>query len=60
MLHEVWAYKEHTACITEEFEIPQLAYHKGLSTPKKHHGESMGLHEFFHHSAIISCITFHI
>ena len=33
-----------------------LAYHKGLSILKKYHGESMGLHEFFHLSAIISCI----
>ena len=30
-----------------ECEIPQLAYHKGLLTLKKYHGDSMGLHEFF-------------
>ena len=34
--------------------------HRGLSTLKKYHGDGMGLNEFFHHSAIISCITFHI
>ena len=35
-------------------------YHKGLSTLKKYHGDSIGLHEFFHHSAIISCIALYI
>ena len=35
-------------------------YHNGLSTLKTYHNDSMGLHEFFHHSAIISCITFHL
>ena len=32
----------------------------GLSTLKNYQCDSMGLHKFFHHSAIVSCITFHI
>ena len=35
-------------------------HHSGLSTLKKYQSDSMGLHEFFHHSAIVSCITLHI
>ena len=31
-----------------------------LSNPQKYQCDSMGLHEFFHHSAIVSCITFHV
>ena len=34
--------------------------HNGLSTLKRYHNDSMGLHEFFHLSATISCITFHL
>ena len=37
-----------------------MKYHSGLSTLKKYQCDSMGLQEFFHHSAIVSCITFHI
>ena len=38
-----------------------ISYHNGLLTLKTYHDDSMGyLHEFFHHSAIISCITFHL
>ena len=35
-------------------------YHRGLSTLKKYQCDTMGLHKFFHYSAIVSCITFHI
>ena len=28
--------------------------------PSKYQSDAMGLHEFFHHSAIVSCITLHI
>ena len=31
-----------------------------LSNPQKYQCDSMGLHKFFHHSAIVLCITFHI
>ena len=31
-----------------------------LSNPQKYQCDSMGLHKFFHHSAIVSCITFHV
>ena len=34
-------------------------YHRGLSTLTKCHREAAGLQEFFHHSDILSCITFH-
>ena len=40
-------------------EIPQWSL-SVLSNPQKYQCDSMGLHEFFHHSAIVSCITFHI
>ena len=31
-----------------------------LSNPQKYQCDSMSLHEFFHHSAVVSCITFHV
>ena len=31
-----------------------------LSNPQKYQCDSMGLHEFFYHSAVVSCITFHV
>ena len=31
-----------------------------LSNPQKYQSDSMGLHKFFQHSAIVSCITFHV
>ena len=42
------------------FHRVRPSYHSGLSTLKKYQCHSMGLHEFFHHSAIVSCITFHV
>jgi hypothetical protein len=39
----------------QKFEYIAATEHKGLSTLKIYHGDSMGLHDFFHHSAIISC-----
>ena len=32
---------------------------RGLSTLTIYHREAVGLQEFFHHSDILSCITFH-
>jgi hypothetical protein len=46
-------------CTFQKEKSAQNYDHNGLSTLKKYHGDSMGLHEFFHHSAIISCINFH-
>ena len=37
-----------------------LFYHSGLSTLTKCHCEAVGLHKFYHHSDILSCITFQI
>ena len=41
------------------FTLPQWSL-SVLSNPQKYQCDSMGLHEFFHHSAIVSCITFHV
>ena len=45
---------------TKERKKLSKAYHKRLLTLKKYYGDGMCLHEFFHHSTIISRITFHI
>ena len=39
------------------FSIFDVTYHSGLSTLKEYHSDSMGLHEFFHRSAIFLKIT---
>ena len=47
-------------CQSSEGRPSLSSYHRGLSTLKKYQCDSMGLHKFFHHSAIVSCITFHL
>ena len=37
-----------------------FSYHRGLPTLTKYHREAAGRYEFFHHSDILSCITFDI
>ena len=54
------AFLENMNCTYLSGTWQQKSYHKGLSTLKKYQGKPMVLHDFFHHSAIISCITFHI
>ena len=55
--YKVWSY-----CWSFDVQhlSKEMSSHNGLSTLKTHHNDPMGLHEFFHHSAIVSCITFHI
>ena len=45
---------------TEKVAFRTQIEHRGLSTLTKYQREATGLQEFFHHSDILSCITFHV
>ena len=52
--------KIYSKLITYICKYIRMTSYSGLSTLTKYHDEGMGLHEFFHHSGIVSCITFHM
>ena len=52
--------KIFTVSITDYLQNAYVYQLSGMSNPQKYQCDSMGLQEFFHHSAVVSCITFHI
>ena len=43
----------------QHLDLPQWSL-SVVSNPQKYQCDSMGLQKFFHHSAIVLCITFHV